>query len=291
MGLLKQYKQSIKMVEVEEPFDLYFHRIVSFMFVKLILPLPITPNQISLAALFMGIISGVLFSRGTEQGNFQAAIFYGLYYLLDLSDGQVARLKKNGTPLGRIIDGIADYVTHLAIFTGLAIATWGATHSMAQLGLVLATLASLLVHVVLFDYYRNRYLEYALGEVSLYGDDLAEMTLEHQRMSNEGGQWVSRLVLSIYLKYLKLQQAILPEKDGDNTAKAFETESFLEHNRLAIRLWSFMGSSLHITLLMVMALLNQISWYYYAVIGAINAYAVLMLAMQVVVDRKTIKNT
>lgn len=51
-----------------------------------------------------------------------------------------------------------------------------------------------------------------------------------------------------------------------------------------------MGTSLHITLLIVLALLNKIDWYLYTVLGAVNSYAVVMLAMQVIVDKKTQKN-
>jgi len=280
------------MVEVEEPFDLYFHRVISFMFVKLILPLPITPNQISVAAMVMGIISGVYFSFGTTRGNIYAALFYALYYLLDLSDGQVARLKKNGSTLGRVIDGISDYVTHLAVFIGLGIGIWSTSgHSLFSLGLVAATMASLLFHAILFDYYRNRYLEYAFGTVSLYGDDLAELLDEQDRLNKEGGHGVSRFVLALYLKYLALQALLLPDRAEMKTDKIFATEDFLQRNRLPIRLWSFMGTSLHITLLIVLAMMDQISWYLYAVLGAVNIYAVIMLIMQGIVDNNTEKSS
>ena len=42
--------------------------------------------------------------------------------VFDCADGQLARLKKNGTRVGRIIDGLIDYVTAVATFTGIGIA-------------------------------------------------------------------------------------------------------------------------------------------------------------------------
>jgi hypothetical protein len=288
LSLFAEYKRSLKMVEVEEPFDLYFHRIISFMFVKLILPLPVSPNQISVAAMVMGVISGAFFALGTTQGNIYAALFYALYYLLDLSDGQVARLKKNGSTLGRVIDGISDYVTHLAIFIGLGVAVWsGSGQSLFSLGLVVLAMFSLLLHAVLFDYYRNRYLDYAFGTVSLYGDDLAELLDEQKRLDKEGGHQVSRFVLSMYLKYLALQNMLLPVKDAGRSEKVFDSEDFLQRNKLPIRLWSMMGTSLHITLLIVLALMDQIGWYLYTVVGVINIYAVIMMVMQGFVDKNT----
>ncbi len=44
-----------------------------------------------------------------------------LYNIIDCSDGQLARLKKNGTHTGRIIDGSADYITAAFVFIGLGI--------------------------------------------------------------------------------------------------------------------------------------------------------------------------
>jgi len=291
LSLFNEYKRSLKMVAVEEPLDLYLHRIISFMFVKLIYPLPITPNQISVAAMFMGVISGIFFSFGTRQMNIYAALFYALYYLLDLSDGQVARLKKNGTPLGRVIDGISDYVTHLAVFIGLGLGLGTNTDlPISAWGLVSVTLACLLFHVIVSDYYRNRFMEYALGGVSLYGDDLAELKVEYQKASKTGGQRVSRIILALYLKYLALQKLILPTTDAQDVEKRFDVPTFLERNRIPIRLWSLMGSSLHITLLIVFSLMNQITWYFYSILGVINCYVLIMLAMQVLVDRKTPRN-
>ena len=121
MNLYSQYKQSLKMIEAEELIDLFIFRPLGFIFVKAIMPLPLTPNHISLLAAFFGVIAGVFFGFGTQEQVFNAGLFYLVYYILDISDGQSARLKKNGTPLGRIIDGFADYITHIAVYIGLGI--------------------------------------------------------------------------------------------------------------------------------------------------------------------------
>lgn len=284
MSIIQEYKQSLKMIEVEEPLDLYFYRIVSFIFVKIIYPLPITPNQLSVVALLMGIISGVFFAFGTVQSFFAAGVLYALYYLFDLSDGQVARLKKNGTRLGRIIDGIADYVTHIAIYFGLII---GWANTTADILIVAGALASLLVHVMLFDYYRNRYLGYAQGGVSLYGDDLAEFREEYTQLKNEGGRYLSRFIIYVYLKYLNFQQMFVSSQKSEQIFEKYDLDNFLKRNRPVIRFWSYMGSSLHISLLIVLALINRIDIYLYSIIFVINAYALFMFILQMIVDKKT----
>ena len=284
MKIFEEYKRSLKHIEAEEPLDLFFYRIVSFIFVKIILPLPITPNQLSMAALVMGIISAVFYGIGTSEALIAAGVFYSLYYLFDLSDGQVARLKKNGTRVGRIIDGIADYVTHVSIFIGLGI---GLGNTAEAWILVIITLICLMAHVVLFDFYRSRYLEYTIGEVSLYGDDLVQFKEEYEQMKTEGGHYFDRFVFAVYLKYLSMQRLVISRKSNEQNTRRFDRQDFLRRNKPVIRLWSVMGSSLHISLLIIMSFINRVDLYLYGILYIINAYALIMIIIQKITDKRT----
>lgn len=284
MKLTKEYKKSLKHIEAEEPLDLYFYRIVSFLFVKIILPFPITPNQISIAALAMGVISAVFYSFGSKEAFLIAAVFYAIYYLFDLSDGQVARLKNNGTRIGRIIDGISDYVTHVSIYIGLGI---GLGNELNTWLLLIATLICLMVQVILFDFYRSRYLEYTLGEVNLFGEDLKQFHKEYEELLSTPGNKIDKLVYFLYLKYLAVQQFFITKTAKEKKYNKFNTGDFLKNNKLIIRLWSFMGSSLHITLLIVMSVLNRIDLYIYGILIIINIYTVIMVVLQILTDSKT----
>jgi len=284
MKLTEEYKKSLKHIEAEEPLDLYFYRIISFLFVKIILPFPITPNQISIAALIMGLISAVFYAFGTHEAFLIAAVFYAIYYLFDLSDGQVARLKKNGTRIGRIVDGIADYVTHLSIYIGLGI---GLGNELNTWLLVLATMMSLMAQVILFDFYRSRYLEYSLGEVNLFGEDLKQFQQEYEELKRSPGNKTEKMVYFLYLKYVVVQQFFISKAAKEQKNKKFDKVDFLKKNKLIVRLWSFMGSSLHITLLIIMSVLNRIDLYLYGILIVINIYAVLMVILQTLTDLKT----
>jgi len=284
MKLTEEYKKSLKHIEAEEPLDLYFYRIISFLFVKIILPLPITPNQISIAALIMGVISAVFYALGSKEVFLIAAVFYAMYYLFDLSDGQVARLKKNGTRIGRIVDGIADYVTHVSIYIGLGI---GLGNDLNTWILVIATLICLMGQVILFDFYRNRYLEYMLGAVSLFGDDLKQFQQEYAELKSARGKLTEKTIYFLYLKYLGVQQLFISKAAKEQQIEKYDTVDFLKRNKLIIRFWSFMGSSLHITLLIIMSVLNRIDLYLYGILIVINIYAVLMVILQTLIDSKT----
>ena len=54
MNWSEEYKKSLKMKEVEEFFDLIFYRPVAFLFVRAVYNTGITPNSITIAAIYNG---------------------------------------------------------------------------------------------------------------------------------------------------------------------------------------------------------------------------------------------
>lgn len=121
MSVKSEFKQSLKTVDSEEILDLIIFRPISFALVKLIYNTNITPNQISSVALLFGILSGILYGYGTYEFLLGSASFF-ICNTLDCMDGQLARLKKNGTKIGRVVDGFIDYITSISVFVGIGIA-------------------------------------------------------------------------------------------------------------------------------------------------------------------------
>lgn len=65
MSWYSDYKKSLKMLEVEEIFDLFFYRPLAFILVKIIYRSNITPNQLTIGAIIMGIIGGIFYAQGS----------------------------------------------------------------------------------------------------------------------------------------------------------------------------------------------------------------------------------
>ncbi|MBI3765873.1 MAG: CDP-alcohol phosphatidyltransferase family protein, partial [Ignavibacteriales bacterium] len=119
--IVEEYKRSLKMPEAEEVFDLLFYRPVAFILVKMIYRLPITPNQVTGFSLVAGLIAALFFSMSTAAAIVMGALWYALANILDCADGQLARLQHSGTLLGRVVDGVIDYISSVAIFLGIGI--------------------------------------------------------------------------------------------------------------------------------------------------------------------------
>src|SRR5436309_2404857 len=121
MNIREEYKKSLKMLEVEEFLDLILYRPLALVFVRCVYKTPITPNGVTFLSLLSGLASAYSFTRGTISGMAWGGIWYAIANTLDCSDGQLARLQGSGTPLGRLVDGVVDWVISVAIFVGLAI--------------------------------------------------------------------------------------------------------------------------------------------------------------------------
>ena len=84
----------------------------------------ITPNQVTIISLILGIISGVFFSLGEYTYTITAGLLYFLSTVFDQCDGEVARLKQMETEFGRKLDIIVDAIVNAVIVVGITIAVY-----------------------------------------------------------------------------------------------------------------------------------------------------------------------
>lgn len=276
MSLTSEFKQSLKTVDSEEILDLVIFRPVSFILVKLIYNTNITPNQISIVALFFGVLSGVLYGFGTYTFFVLASASFFICNVLDCMDGQLARLKKNGTKIGRVIDGFIDYITSISVFLGLGIAMTGITGNPAYSWLLTVGAGiSKALQNMFFDHYRNMYLEYAYGKVSGLDEEIAEYSEEQEKLKNEKGKYFEKFLISIYLSYSRFQ------KNSSNYEKLnADSDEYKRKNKLLLRLWSWIGSTTHMVVLIVFSLMNRIDLYLIATVTIGNLIFIVLLFLQ-----------
>jgi phosphatidylglycerophosphate synthase len=120
---------------------------------------PITPNQISVLLVGIGLYSAWLFSVGRYWTGVQAAFLSLAASVLDGCDGEIARLKFQESALGCWIETVGDYSYYIAIFIGLSIGAtrqtgWQAFHWVGGLAL-----AGTLLSFALLIFLRSRITE------------------------------------------------------------------------------------------------------------------------------------
>lgn len=277
--LFKEYKKSVPDVSVEEILNLYLFRPIAFIIVKLIHRLPITPNQISFFTIIIGIISGIFYAKGDYNSFILGAIFYGLTFILDCCDGMLARLKNCGTSMGRIIDGISDYVTGIVIYTGFAI---GLSKSSIEFPISSWLLMSFcgactIFHSIIFDYYKNEFMAHALDKTDSTREDIESFSNGLKKMK---GKYLKKLLIIIYLLYSKSQIVNASKRNR------YSNESYYNANKLLIQLWSLISPTTHIVVFMVSSILYRPNIFFYYDICVANILLLIIWIIQVKTNKK-----
>lgn len=285
MNWLEEYKKSLKMAEVEEVIDLILYRPLAFLLVISVYKTKIKPDHLTIAAIIMGLIGGLFYSLGSHSGCVLGALFYLLFNIFDCSDGQLARLKKNGTSVGRLLDGIADYIAAIAIYTGIAIGYSNKT-GQPSIMLLLLSLAgiSIIIQESLVDYFRTRFLDIVLKRKNTFTEGIAEYKNEYGIIKKQKGKWFEKAIIFIYLTYSRLQRTLtlrIKRKKSFNPT----SQDYFKKNRLIIRFWVFMGPSAKITTLILCSLFCRFDIFFWIVIGGFNILAASLWIIQFQLDK------
>ncbi len=96
----------------------YYAHLIDPYFTKLVFDLGMSPNQVTLLAMFAGVGSGVCFYVGYWMGG---ALLLQLHHFLDGADGNLARLTGRCSPIGAILDRVSDQLVRLVVFLAVAV--------------------------------------------------------------------------------------------------------------------------------------------------------------------------
>ncbi|HTX98665.1 MAG TPA: CDP-alcohol phosphatidyltransferase family protein [Bacteroidota bacterium] len=277
MSLLAEYKNSLKLAEVEEPLDLVLYRPPAFLLVKAIYRLPITPNQVTFFSLLAGLASAWCFARGTVPSFVFAGIWYAVANVLDCADGMLARLQNSGSPFGRLVDGIVDWVTSVAIFIGVGIGLTAITGNPMMWWVAAAGGFTSAFHAIVFDSQQQAYIAAIRGKENFLGSEL-ERAREELNATGTARVWVGkRLALRFYLAYMHVQKTSrLSPAPGPSASP----EVYRRFNLTAMRWWTLLGATTNRSGLIVAALFGRPDLFCWIVAIAGNLYLMFMLLWQ-----------
>jgi 1L-myo-inositol 1-phosphate cytidylyltransferase / CDP-L-myo-inositol myo-inositolphosphotransferase len=123
-----------------------FERPISLAISRRLAATPITPNQMSLISIAVGICGGPFFLSSRPFMQTVGALLFLAHSILDGCDGELARLKFQQSRWGGVLDFWGDNLVHIVIFACMAVGWSLATASLWPLalgaGAVLGTLGS-----------------------------------------------------------------------------------------------------------------------------------------------------
>jgi len=280
--LYGEYRSMLKPLPIESWPDLFFYRPAAYGLVKVFSPLPVTPNMISLSAIAVGLTSGYCLALGTPRSFQTAGFLFLTNVILDCSDGMLARYKHNGTPLGRIVDGLVDYCNGAAIFIGLAV---GLSRTGAQFGyplwaLIPLSLFSWIGHSMAVDHARREFQRNALGQRQSLTEDREKFRKYRDHLRPLKGHWPEKMLADLYLFYCNLQ------KPYEKFSKTYPADRYYRYNKYVMRGWLLIDPSTHMTIVILSALFYNPQIFFWYTIVIANIILLTMYAIQYFVNQK-----
>ena len=108
--------------EIEEFTNLYVIHPIAGRLTPLLAAMHVSPNAVSLTGMLFGILAGFAYHHYLDLSYAIAGFALMLaWHVMDGADGQLARLTHSQSEVGKVLDGICDYVTFIAVYVGLAI--------------------------------------------------------------------------------------------------------------------------------------------------------------------------
>jgi phosphatidylglycerophosphate synthase len=83
--------------------------------------LPITANQVTAVSLVVGLAGNWFLAQGGFRSTLIGAVLFFLCYVLDNSDGEIARIKNQTSEFGDKFDTFVDWLVHATFFAALGI--------------------------------------------------------------------------------------------------------------------------------------------------------------------------
>lgn len=147
---------------LEDPLNTYYRYPIALAITRLLLPTPITPNQISLMQPVFAGAAGYLIATGDYTQQLLGVACFEFRSILDCVDGSLARAKKLSSPNGHAIDAMADWLGVVFLYLGIF---WHLFHQPPAgytpwIAVAVAAIALLQGAARSFasDYFKNKYL-------------------------------------------------------------------------------------------------------------------------------------
>jgi hypothetical protein len=291
---LPPFESVLKSRDVEDPVNLWVHRPLAYAFVALTYRTRLTPNQVTLLALIVGSTAAIAFVIGTKPAMLLGGALLWTSAILDSADGILARAKRMFSDVGRAIDGAADAV--VALLTGLAAFyhLWMTQHSVLLLALMPVVIASTLLHVYTFDYYKEAFLQHSSPSWNGRPERQSDVTARVERLRAERAPWYAQLTTQIYVGLLQNQIRAVTWLNARGLrhhlsfpVSAESVRIYREHNRGPMQLWAWVSTAPHCYLMSMCAMVDRLDVYVWLRIVPINLIFVWACVWQRIATQRT----
>jgi phosphatidylglycerophosphate synthase len=191
-------KRPARAREMQDALNHYLYHPLAWQLARLLAPTPITPNMVSVFGGLMVVAAGAVYwSTSGPLWAMLGMLLHMSWHVVDGADGDLARITGRTSPLGELIDGICDYVSHIVLYVLLALVL---TRTLGSGWAWFWTLAAGAGHIVQANHVevqRRFYQHWTYGTPWLHNASGSDRLL----FSDRGGiGWLLRVVVAGYLR-------------------------------------------------------------------------------------------
>ena len=212
--LKQQYRQTLKSEDTEETFDLIFYRPLGFCWALLAKKLGVTPNAITIASIFLGVGAGVCFYFNNIWINILGVLLLVWADSFDSADGQLARMTKQYSRIGRILDGLSGDFWFAAIYIAICLrenvtSEFFMAHTWVIWVVAVATGVCHGIQAAMADYYRQFHLYFLKGAEGSELDSAQDLWKKWHELSWKRN-FFQKFTLMFYTNYTVGQEKRTP---------------------------------------------------------------------------------
>ena len=280
-------ESTFKAREVEGILDLHFYRPIGFRLAGLFAQLKMTPATVSLLAGTFGVIAGHLYFYRSLGINIAGMVLHVCANALDNADGQLARLTRQESRKGRIIDSVADHLGFASVYIHLTLRCALAGASPAIWLLALGAAISHALQGAAADYYRTAFLYFADGRRTEI-DSSSVLRSDYRKLSWRQRAW-DKFLLALYLNFTLQQEMLAPR-----LKKLRETASAVFHGRIPgwleqryrdaachmLKWWRLLMTNTRMLVLFLVLFLGQPVYYFWFELIPLNVLFIYLIVRQ-----------
>ena len=271
------YKDSLKSMDTEETFDLIFYRPIGYMWAVIAQKLGIKPNAITIASIFLGIGAGFAFYFNNLWINILGVILLVWADSFDSADGQLARMTKQYSRLGRILDGLSGDIWFFAIYLAICLRENVTSEFFSAHHWVIWVVGSVTgichaTQAAMADYYRQFHLYFLKGKEGSELETAEPLWKKFHELSWKKNFW-SKLTMGFYANYTTGQQKRTPwmqklrkalkGKYGNDIPQSFRDE-FRKKSKPLMKYTNILSFNTRSFALFAAILIFQMPWLYFA---------------------------
>lgn len=308
--LKQQYKASLKSMDTEEHIDLAFYRPLGFAWAILFAKLGISPNVVTIASIFLGVGGGILLYFGAQP--YIWLNYVGIFLIIwantyDSADGQLARLTKQYSRIGRILDGVSGDFWFIAIYIAIVLREihfgdnllggFFGEYPWAIWALAIAAGGCHAKQAAMADYYRQFHLFFLKGEEGSELDSTEQLDKENATLT-WSKNFMKKLTMLFYRNYTANQEVMtknmqrlrhaLKERYGKVIPQEFR-QSFRMKSLPLMKYTNMLSFNTRI-IAMFLSVILKMPWLYFAFeLIVLNTMMVYMIVRHEHICKQSIK--